>query len=63
MELITSIGGGICGLIWLALCIWAVISIVGSAASALAKALWILLVFFFPVVGLIIWFLLGPKGA
>ncbi|MDO8863340.1 PLDc N-terminal domain-containing protein [Haliea sp. E1-2-M8] len=54
--------GGLLGLIWLALVIWAIIKVVKSSASDLAKVLWILLLLLAPVVGLIIWALLGPKG-
>ncbi len=51
----------ILGLLHLILFIWALISIVGSRASGLTKLLWILIVFIFPLVGLIVWFFLGPK--
>ncbi len=54
--------GGVLGLIWLALVIWAIIKVVKSSASDLAKVLWILLLLLAPVVGFIIWLLLGPKG-
>ena len=52
---------GILGLIHLALVVWAAVSILGSSASQGAKVLWILLVLVFPVVGLIIWLVAGPK--
>lgn len=54
--------GGLLGLIWLVIVIWAVVKVAKSSASGLAKLLWILVLLFFPLVGLIIWFLLGPKG-
>ena len=54
---------GLLGLIHLALVIWAAVSIVGSNATQGYKVMWILLVLVFPVVGLIIWFLAGPKKA
>lgn len=54
---------GLLGLIHLVLVIWAAVSIIGSNASQGYKVLWILLVLVFPVVGLIIWFLAGPKKA
>lgn len=54
---------GLLGILHLALVIWAAVSIVGSNASQGYKVLWILLVLVFPVVGLIIWFLAGPKKA
>lgn len=52
---------GILGLVHLALVVWAAVSILGSGASQGQKVLWILLVLLFPVVGLIIWFVAGPK--
>lgn len=42
--------------------VWAVISIFQSAASNEKKALWIVLVVLLPLVGLILWFFLGPRG-
>jgi hypothetical protein len=54
---------GFLGLIHLALVVWAAVSIIGSRASNGAKVLWILLVLVFPVVGLIIWLLAGPRSA
>jgi hypothetical protein len=50
------------GLVILALDIWAIVSIVQSSASTGKKVLWILLVLVLPVLGLILWFLLGPRG-
>jgi hypothetical protein len=38
------------------------VSILGSHASNGAKVLWILLVLVFPVVGLIIWLIAGPRS-
>lgn len=43
--------------------IYAIISIVGSRAEPLKKALWIVLILLLPFVGFVIWFLLGPKTA
>ncbi|PLW82678.1 hypothetical protein CWI75_08835 [Kineobactrum sediminis] len=54
--------GGLLGLIWLVLVIWAIIKVAQSPAGGLAKVLWILILLFLPVIGLIVWFLLGPKG-
>lgn len=53
---------GILGLIHLAFVVWAAVSIIDSRASTGAKALWILLVLLFPIVGLIIWIIAGPRG-
>lgn len=52
---------GFFGIIHLALVVWAAVSILGSGASQLQKVLWILLVLVFPVLGLIIWIVAGPK--
>lgn len=54
--------GGILGLIVLILDIWAIVKIFQSGASTGAKVLWTLLIILLPIVGLIIWLLLGPKG-
>lgn len=53
---------GILGLLHIIVVIWAVLSIVKSGASTGAKLIWGLLVLVLPIVGLIIWFLAGPKG-
>ncbi len=58
-----GIGGGILSLIVLILDIWAIIQIIGSGASTGAKILWILLILFLPLIGVLIWFLAGPRGA
>ena len=49
--------GGILGLI-----IWAIVKTIGSAAGTGAKVLWIVIIVVLPVLGLILWLLLGPKG-
>jgi hypothetical protein len=55
-----EIGGGLLSLIWLVIVIWAIIRTAQSATSTLAKVLWILLLLFFPCIGLLLWLLLGP---
>jgi len=42
--------------------IYAIVSIVQSSAESGTRILWVLIVFLFPVLGVILWFLLGPKG-
>jgi hypothetical protein len=54
--------GGIIGLLILAADIWAIINVVQSGASTGQKVLWILLILILPVIGLILWLLLGPRG-
>lgn len=53
--------GGLLGLVILALDIWAILKVFQSGASNGAKVLWILLILVLPLVGLLIWFLAGPK--
>jgi hypothetical protein len=50
------------GIIILIADIYAIIKIAQSSASALQKALWIVGVLLFPVIGFIVWLLLGPGG-
>jgi len=52
---------GIFGVIHLALAVWALINILASSASTASKILWALLVWLLPLLGLIIWFVVGPR--
>jgi hypothetical protein len=54
--------GGLLGLIILGLNIWAIVKTLESGASAGAKTLWILVILILPVLGLILWWLFGPKA-
>jgi hypothetical protein len=54
--------GGIVGLLILAGDIWAIINIFQSSASNEKKLIWILAVVLLPLLGLILWFVLGPRG-
>lgn len=42
--------------------VWAIMNIFQSAASNGKKLLWTVVVILLPVFGLILWFLLGPRG-
>ena len=53
--------GGILGLLILIGDIWAIINIFQSSASNGKKLIWIIAVVLLPVLGLILWFLLGPR--
>lgn len=53
--------GGILGIIILIADIYAIIRIVQSGAEPVWKAVWIVIVLLLPVLGLILWFLFGPK--
>jgi hypothetical protein len=53
---------GLLGLVVLVLDIWAIVKVLGSAATTGMKVLWILIILILPVLGLILWFLMGPKS-
>jgi len=53
---------GLLGLLILVGDVWAIINIVQSSASNGKKLLWCLLVLLLPLLGLILWFFLGPRG-
>lgn len=53
--------GGLLGLLILVADIWAIISILGSGASTGNKLLWIVIIVLLPVIGLILWWFMGPK--
>ena len=53
--------GGIVGLLILAGDVWAIINVFQSSASNEKKLIWILAVVLLPLLGLILWFLLGPR--
>lgn len=52
-------GGGIIGLIILILDIIAIIEIIGSGKSTGEKVLWIVVILLLPLIGLILYYLLG----
>lgn len=54
--------GGLFGLILLILDIWAIVKTVQSGAGTGAKVLWIVVILVLPLLGLILWLLLGPRG-
>jgi hypothetical protein len=54
--------GGFLWLIVAVLDIYAIIKIAQSNAEPIWKALWIVIVIALPVLGLILWWLFGPKG-
>ncbi len=52
---------GLFGLLILIGDVWAIINILQSAASNEKKLIWIVAVVLLPVLGLIVWFFLGPR--
>jgi len=55
------LGGGICTLIILVLQIIAIIEVAGSDRDLISKVLWILLIFFASVLGIIIYYVFGRR--
>ncbi len=51
---------GFWGIIHLALVVYAAVRIFDSSVDTLRKVIWIAVVAAFPLVGLIVWFLIGP---
>ena len=53
---------GLLGLIILILDVYAIVKTVQSGAGTGSKVLWIVLIILLPVLGFILWLLLGPKS-
>jgi uncharacterized membrane protein len=53
---------GLWGLLILALVIWAIINILQSSASNEKKLIWIIAVVLVPLLGVILWYFLGPRA-
>ncbi len=53
--------GGLLGLIVLAFDVWAILKIFQSSASTGSKVIWTVIILVLPIVGLLLWFLAGPK--
>ena len=54
--------GGVLGVLILVGDIWAVINIFQSSVSNEKKLIWIVAVVLLPVLGLVLWFFLGPRS-
>ena len=52
---------GLLGVLILAGDIWAILNIFQSSASNEKKLIWILVVVLLPLLGLILWYFLGPR--
>jgi hypothetical protein len=53
---------GLLGALLLAGDIWALLNIAQAPVSNEKKLLWILVVLLLPLLGLVLWFFLGPRG-
>ena len=54
--------GGILGILVLIGDIWALINILQSSAPNDKKLLWVIVVVLLPLLGLILWYFLGPRN-
>jgi hypothetical protein len=54
---------GLLGLLILIGDVWAIINIFQSSVSNEKKLLWTVVVILLPLLGLILWFFLGPRGS
>jgi hypothetical protein len=52
---------GLWGLLVLIADVWAIVNIVQSSAETGKKVLWVVLVIVLPVLGFVLWLLLGPR--
>ena len=50
------------GVIIFALDVWAIASVINSDATTGNKILWIAIIAILPLVGLILWYFMGPKA-
>lgn len=53
--------GSIFGLLILIADVWAIVKTVNSSASTGSKVGWIVAILLLPILGLILWLILGPK--
>ena len=58
MFFLSTIGS----VIILILDIVAIISVIGSSESSLSKLVWVLVILFLPIIGLLLWLVIGPRG-
>ena len=53
--------GGLFGLLILIADVWAIVKTVNSNAGTGSKVGWIVAILLLPILGLVLWFILGPK--
>jgi len=53
---------GIFGILVLIVDIFAILNILQSSADNLKKAIWVVVILALPVLGVILWYLFGPRG-
>lgn len=53
--------GGLWGLLILIADVWAIVNVLQSTAETGTKVLWVVIIIVLPLIGFILWLLLGPK--
>ena len=53
---------GLIGLVILILNVWAIVVTINSSLSVERKVLWVVVILVLPLVGVILWLLLGPRA-
>jgi succinate dehydrogenase/fumarate reductase cytochrome b subunit len=53
---------GLLGLILLILDVWAIVRTLSSGVGTGAKVLWVVVILLLPLLGFLVWLLLGPRG-
>ena len=51
---------GMWGILHLVLVVYAALQIINSSADTVKKVIWVVVVAAFPLVGLVVWFFIGP---
>ena len=54
---------GLLSLLILIADIWAILNVVKSNETTGTKIVWVLVIFFLPILGLAIWYFAGPRGS
>jgi hypothetical protein len=61
LAFIFELCSGVIGLVWLILTIYVVFKVLTSNATGTTKLLWLIAIFFLPILGPVLWLLLGNK--
>lgn len=53
---------GLLGILILILDIWAIVNVIASNNGVLSKIIWVVIILLLPILGFILWLILGPKS-
>jgi hypothetical protein len=56
-------GFGIFGILIFIADIWAILNVAQSTGENLTKAVWIVVILLLPLLGLVLWYLFGPRSS